>query len=327
MNRTSVITAISLALSASAVIVLFLGYHWVAAGLVVAALVSNFPVLLFPNGAYFAVPFINATVAGFVFEAISLPTAWGLLAASTFVATTSLNVRLLFYKNLNRSSFRFLEFGLAGVSFGLYLAANLTVYGQWYQWAFPAVPILLQLAHASNIFMDYGKLLKNARGGYGIRPGDMAPDFELTNEEGIAMRLSDFRGKRHVLIVFFRGDWCPYCNIMLRTYGKESPKFQAKNILLLAIGPDDPDTNRLLVEQLKLDFHVLSDEKLETVRQYGIRMEGYAPVNRVKYNDNSPLPASFLVDKEGILRFTSHPERVGEYLNPALIFPVVDQLN
>jgi peroxiredoxin len=174
---------------------------------------------------------------------------------------------------------------------------------------------------------DRLRLAKAARKGYGAEIGKPAPDFELTSETGERIRLSQYNGQRHVLLFFYRGDWCPFCNMMLRTYTKESERFREKNILLLAIGPDDPDTNRALVEKLHLDFHVLSDKDLTVVRQYGIRIDQYnASGNKARYGVDSPLPASFLVDDKGILRYTSHPARVGEFLAPDTIFPVLQQL-
>ena len=98
----------------------------------------------------------------------------------------------------------------------------------------------------------------------------------------------------------------------------------------MAIGPDPVGVNRAMVEKLGLDFKVLSDEGQIIAQTYGCRLEDDENLHPVKeshkYNAGIPLPASFLVDKNGIVRYTSRPDRVGEFLDPAKIFPVLEKL-
>jgi len=168
--------------------------------------------------------------------------------------------------------------------------------------------------------------LIHTKSGYRVQTGKPANDFELPDQNGELTRLSDYKNKRHVLLIFVRGDWCPGCHMMLRTYEKNNEKFKAKNILVMAIGPDPVGVNRDMVEKLGLDFKVLSDERQQTAMVYGVQLKEYDNDFAEKYEEGIPLPASFLIDQSGIVRYVSRPDKVGEFLNPALIFPIVDQL-
>jgi peroxiredoxin len=126
-------------------------------------------------------------------------------------------------------------------------------------------------------------------------------------------------------MIFVRGDWCPSCHIMLRTYQRHKEKFTNKNITIMAIGPDPVGVNREMVESLNVDYKILSDESLECSSKYGIKKAPNNPMT--KYEEGIPLPASFLVCQEGVLRYTSRADKPGEILNPAEIFSVIDKLN
>jgi peroxiredoxin len=80
------------------------------------------------------------------------------------------------------------------------------------------------------------------------------------------------------------------------------------------------------VERLNLDFKVLSDEGQKIAMNYGVQLEEYDNAFAEKYEEGIPLPASFLVDKSGVVRYVSRPDKVGEFLNPSLIFPIIDSL-
>jgi peroxiredoxin len=111
--------------------------------------------------------------------------------------------------------------------------------------------------------------------------------------------------------------------MMLRTYEKERTKFQEKNIMVMAIGPDPVGVNRDMVKRLELDFKVLSDEKQAASQMYGVQ----DPDGKNKDKVGIPLPASFLVDMAGVIRYTSRPDRVGEFLNPSTIFPILESIH
>ena len=72
---------------------------------------------------------------------------------------------------------------------------------------------------------------------------------------------------------------------------------------------------------------MLSDEGQRTAMIYGVQLKEYENQFADSYEEGIPLPASFLIDKKGVVRYVSRPDKVGEFLNPSLIFPNVEQLD
>lgn len=164
---------------------------------------------------------------------------------------------------------------------------------------------------------------KNEKLKRGVEPGDKAIDFELPDQNGNLVKLKDFYGKTDVLLLFVRGDWCPACHIMLRTYYKYRDKFKEKGVFFITIGPDPQGVNKEMLERIGADFVILSDEGLKVTHQYGVQGEGQIPNNDF---EGIPLPAAFIIDKLGIIRYTTRPESPGSFLRPDSILTVLDGL-
>lgn len=162
--------------------------------------------------------------------------------------------------------------------------------------------------------------------GYRVQPGMPAPDFVLPDQEGRSVHLADHRGQYPVLLIFVRGDWCPGCHMMLRTYEKHADRFLAKGVHVIAIGPDSVEVNRDMVQRIGVSYQLLSDSTQQASQRYGVVYDNPAIEAVVNYAEGIPLPASFLVDTDGIVRYVSRPDRVGEFLDPTLIFNVLQQL-
>ncbi|HAN79791.1 MAG TPA: hypothetical protein DCQ31_19535, partial [Bacteroidales bacterium] len=95
----------------------------------------------------------------------------------------------------------------------------------------------------------------------------------------------------------------------------------------IAIGPDPVGINREMAQKLGLDYEVLSDDKMKVAQEYGIRLPDFELMSATKHDEGMPLPASFLIDKTGTVVYTSRTEKPGEFLDPRLIFPIVENLN
>jgi len=193
-------------------------------------------------------------------------------------------------------------------------------------------PIAFFIANGFMVFdvlLDGLKIKKRVKRGYGMAAGETAPIFCLQNENAEQVCLADFKDKHNVLLIFVRGEWCPMCHIMLRTYMKESAKFKEKNVFLLVIGPDPTGVNRRMAEELKLDFHILSDTKLAVTNSYRLKIkaEHLLHASNYSFEKEIPLPASFLIDKQGIIRYCSNPEKIGEVVKLTDIFPILQSID
>jgi peroxiredoxin len=100
--------------------------------------------------------------------------------------------------------------------------------------------------------------------------GGRAADFELPNAQGQRVRLADQLDRGPVVLTFYRGAWCPFCNLQLRSLQHAVPRVQALGASLLAISPELPDGSRAMVEQAALTFEVLSDLHSTVAAAYGI---------------------------------------------------------
>jgi peroxiredoxin len=234
--------------------------------------------------------------------------------------------RLVFYKNALHSRFLWVEPTALLLGIAAMVTGNLVYHARWSDWFFPVIPILFTLNLVIGFVREGRFLNKLASKEQGTKVGSTAPDFELPDQNGNSVRLSDLKGKRNVLLIFLRGDWCPACHMMLRAYAKSSDRLRDKNVLLLAIGPDELGTNKEMAEKLGIEYRVLADPKQEVARAYGTHLEHDPIPNpmRPRYEAGLPMPSSFLLCDQLIIRYNSRADRVGEFLHPEEIFSVLD---
>nr|WP_320117454.1 peroxiredoxin-like family protein [uncultured Marinifilum sp.] len=149
------------------------------------------------------------------------------------------------------------------------------------------------------------------------KKGDKLLDFNLTNHLGTNVNLSTLRAKGPVVITFYRGGWCPYCNLELRAYQDILPEIKALGANLVAITPENPDESLTTSERHNLEFEVLTDDKSEYAKQLGITFtisEEIRPIYKAfgieieKHNGigqfEVPLAATFIVDSDNTVLFT-----------------------
>jgi peroxiredoxin len=150
-----------------------------------------------------------------------------------------------------------------------------------------------------------------------IQVGDTLPLFNLANALGEPVSSTDLLSKGPLLITFYRGEWCPFCNLALRALQQHLDEFHAKGVTLVAISPELPDTALTMVEKNDLNFQVLSDVGHEFARKLGIvwkMPESLRPVfqkighDLIKRNGDDtfevPIPTTMLVDGNGAVMNT-----------------------
>jgi peroxiredoxin len=145
-----------------------------------------------------------------------------------------------------------------------------------------------------------------------LKMGDRIPDFTLPNATGQSVKIGDLLAQGSVVIAFYRGGWCPYCNLELKALQQALGLIQSTGATLVAISPETPDNSLSTQEKNALAFPVLSDVGNQVARQFGLVFtlpEALRPIYQsfgidlVAYNGNDhfelPIPATYGVRPNG----------------------------
>jgi peroxiredoxin len=141
------------------------------------------------------------------------------------------------------------------------------------------------------------------------KEGDKAPNFTLPNATGQKVTLTDKTKNGYTIITWYRGGWCPYCNLTLAAWQQILPEIKAENIELIAITPELPDSTLSTKEKNALEFEVLSDVGNKVAKEYGIVFpldqsirEAYKNMGLEKYNGDAsytlPLAATYIINSK-----------------------------
>ncbi|MGJ8632562.1 MAG: peroxiredoxin-like family protein [Luteolibacter sp.] len=143
--------------------------------------------------------------------------------------------------------------------------------------------------------------------------GDTAPDFTLKNALGQEISLAAELKKGPVILTWYRGNWCPYCNIALAAMEEELPEFQKQGAALIALTPELPDKTLTTKEKNSLTFEVLTDLNHQVADKYRLLFKLTPEVEKryeeffdlADYNgedagtDTLPLAATYIIGKDG----------------------------
>ncbi|KAL7908081.1 thioredoxin-like protein [Trichoderma velutinum] len=148
-----------------------------------------------------------------------------------------------------------------------------------------------------------------------IQAGATLPSFKLPNALGQEVTSESLLAKGPILITFYRGDWCPFCNLALRSLQLHLDDFKAKGVTIVAISPELPNTSLSTTEKNELKFEVLSDVGNKLARQLGIVwdqpkslqgvFDAFSVDLKARNGDDSmavPVPTTLLVDAKGVVR-------------------------
>lgn len=136
-----------------------------------------------------------------------------------------------------------------------------------------------------------------------LKVGDPAPDFQLKGTGNTEFRLSDYKGKKNVVLAFFPAAFSPVCSQQMPRIQADKPKFDASDAVVVGISVDSTWSLEAFAKQLGIDFPILSDfyPHGEVARRYGVLMEEGRGAGMCER-------AVIGIDKEGIIRYIDvHP--------------------
>lgn len=174
-----------------------------------------------------------------------------------------------------------------------------------------------------------------------VRVGDEVPDATLLTTGGDETTLSAVRGGAVSVVVFYRGAWCPYCNITLRSYQEKlAPALRERGIALIAVSPQTPDGSSQSATNGSLDFTVLSDPANALAERFGIVTEPSAAARAAhtelgfdvadsNADDTArvPFPSVYVIDEAGVIRFADVHVDYTTRTEPEQILAAVDGLD
>ena len=150
----------------------------------------------------------------------------------------------------------------------------------------------------------------------GLKVGDKAPEFTAKDQDGKTINLKQALKSGPVVILFYRGQWCPYCNKQLSHFADSLPMLTAKGVTFLAITPETPENIKKTIEKTKSSFPIVEDEGLAIMKLYKVnfavdektmaKYKGYG----IDFNQangangaNLPVPATYIIGKDGKIKY------------------------
>ncbi len=168
------------------------------------------------------------------------------------------------------------------------------------------------------------KLVSNA-----LKTGDKIPEITLPNATNKNVSINQLLSNKKVVLSFYRGGWCPYCNLELKALQQALPEFEKQDAVLVAISPETPDNSLSTSEKNELSFEVLSDANNQIAEKFNLMFtlpedlvevyQGFG-IDLEKSNGSSnwqlPISATYVIDQNGTIIYDFIKEDYKERADP-----------
>ncbi len=172
-----------------------------------------------------------------------------------------------------------------------------------------------------------------------IHEGQPAPGFELPDARGQVIRLDEVLASGPVVLLFFRGVWCPFCNLTLRAYQERLADIGRLGARLIGVSPQTPEKLQRTADRNRLQYPLLSDRGCQVAARYGLAYtvdeELQALYSKVghplpDYNAANdwmlPIPATYLLDRDGMIQMAYINADFRSRLDPDKLLPRLAEL-
>jgi peroxiredoxin len=183
------------------------------------------------------------------------------------------------------------------------------------------------------------ELIESGQAQRARKAGDTAPEFTLKDPVGQDVSSRDLLAQGPLVVSFYRGVWCPYCNLELQALQAALPEITARGASLVAISPQTAPNSRKSQRENKLDFPILSDVKSEVAAAFGIRfalpehlVEVYKSFKNdlPTFNDDPswvlPMPARYVIGTDGVIAYAEVNPDYTQRPDPSELLPVLGRL-
>jgi peroxiredoxin len=186
---------------------------------------------------------------------------------------------------------------------------------------------------------SFEKLAASQTAENALAVGDIVPDFTLPNDTGDPVSLYDMLNKGPVVVNFYRGGWCPFCNLELQALQARLPEIRALGATLVGISPETPDNSLTAIEKHQLEFEVLSDVGNKTARKFGLLFTVYEEMRPLYLKwgldvpavngDDSwelPVPATYVIDSNAVIHAAHVDKDYTKRMEPDEVITALQEL-
>jgi len=184
------------------------------------------------------------------------------------------------------------------------------------------------------------RLVESGMAENSLKVGEKVPDFNLPNPTGYSVSLKKLLDKGPVVLNFYRGGWCPYCNLELNAYKKRLPDINKLGASLIAISPQTPDNSLSTAEKNDLKFQVLSDVGNKVADQFGLVFKLPTELHEIynnfgitlpKFNGDEswelPMPGTYVIDKDGTVQYAFASADYTKRAEPDEVISKLEEIN
>ena len=150
----------------------------------------------------------------------------------------------------------------------------------------------------------------------GLKVGDKAPAFNTTDQAGKKLKLKNILKHGEAVLIFYRGQWCPYCNKELGRINDSLSLFAEKGATVIAITPETPENIQKTIEKTKASFSIIEDKTMSIMKSYRVNF-AVDDATVAKYRTygidfdkangsngaNLPIPATYIIGKNGLIKY------------------------
>jgi len=172
-----------------------------------------------------------------------------------------------------------------------------------------------------------------------LKTGDRAPNFALPNQDGASVSSAELLKQGPVVLSFYRGVWCPFCNIELKALEAALSEIRARGASLLAISQQTAVNSRKSQRENGLTFPILSDRGGELCAAFGLRwvvpeemrevhrkLGGPLPTFNGEESWTLPMPARYVIRQDGVIAYAEVNPDYTRRPEPSDLFPILDRL-
>ncbi len=184
------------------------------------------------------------------------------------------------------------------------------------------------------------ELIDSGQAERALKAGAVGPSFTLADSNGLRVSPANLLRRGPLIITFYRGVWCPYCNMDLQAIQAALPSFEARGATVVAISPQTAANSRRSQRENRLSFPILSDPGNEVAALFGLRfklpqylIDLYKDVFKnnleVVNGDASwtlPMPARYVVARDGVIAYAEVNPDYTRRPDPSQLLPVLDRL-